>query len=608
MKKWWAFFGFLFLTIGTQAQDQLLQVAKQYLLSKDYEKAAATYEQLVAYNPNDSDILDAYIQALIGKKDFKTAEKFIKSQLKKKKNNSYLFLLAKVYTAQGEQKKAASISNDIIDKVSALPQDIKETALVFEQQQQFSDAIKVLEKGRKLHPDNPNIFAEELAILYNKLGNTQKATESLLNVYISLPEKAEDVKSTLLRILQQPANLLQFQQLIENRSKNEPDVLAYIDLMSWIFIQQKNYSGAFAQIRKIDIQLNEQGRRVLGFARTALRENELGTALQAYDDVITRGTDLPFYQTARNEKLICLKRQLEKNAQYTAQDVQKVTQAYADFITAYPSFTSRETMRDYADIEARFAHRIDSAIALLQQVIQSPQADRLLKGRCKLDMGDYELMRNEIWESTLLYSQVDKDFKQDMLGEEARFRNAKLSYYTGDFEWAQAQLDVLKASTSELIANDALFLSVLITENNPIADSNTTPLLMFAKADLLSYQQKFDQANSILDSIQNLFPKHPLADNILWQKSRMANAKQDYSEAAMYLQKIVSDYGDDVLADDALYHLAYINEEYFQNKDEAKRLYQQIITQYPGSTYINQARKNFRRLRGDKPDVEESVQ
>jgi tetratricopeptide (TPR) repeat protein len=199
---------------------------------------------------------------------------------------------------------------------------------------------------------------------------------------------------------------------------------------------------------------------------------------------------------------------------------------------------------------------------------------------------------------------VDKDFKQDMLGEEARFKNAKLSYYTGDFKWAQGQLDVLKASTSELIANDALNLSVLITENNPPADSNTTPLLMFARADLLEFQNKDQQAIDILDSISSTYPEHPLLDDILMQKVNMAYKKQDYSEAAMLLQKIVSNYADDVLADDAIFNLAQINEEFFSNKDEAKRLYEQILTKYPGSSFVNQARKNYRRLRGDKADVE----
>jgi TolA-binding protein len=163
---------------------------------------------------------------------------------------------------------------------------------------------------------------------------------------------------------------------------------------------------------------------------------------------------------------------------------------------------------------------------------------------------------------------------------------------------------VLKASTSELIANDALNLSVLITENNPPADSNITPLLMYARADLLAFQNKQEEALLILDSIASTFLQHPLQDDILFQKAKMAMQQKDYSEAALQLQKITTLHKEDILADDALFQLALINEEQFQNKDEAKRLYEQLLLNYPGSTFVNESRKRFRLLRGDKPDVE----
>ena len=605
MKKLFFFFALILSTQFVLAQEQLINIAKQYLLAGNFEKAAATYKQLVVYNDDNPDIIDDYIQSLIGIKDFSTAEKFIKGQLKKKENKSkYNFLLAKVYKEQGETKKSIKIINGIIDNLKPLQEDIKSTAILFEKANMLDEAIKVYEKGKSLNKDNPYLFAEELALLYDKKGDANKATTSLLDVYISNGDKSEDVKSALLRILNKPEKMDAFKLLVSKKSKENQDIIAYTDLLAWVLLQQKDYEGAFLQIKTIDNKLNEQGRRVLGFARTCLRENQYKASILAYNHVIDLGNDIPFFQTAKGEKLICLKRQLEKNPHYTAADVEAVEKEYESFLTNFPAFRIREQMREYADLEAKYAHNIDKAVSLLKEVTSANNAEKTFKGRCKLDMGDYELIRNEIWESTLLYSQVDKEFKQDMLGEEARFRNAKLSYYTGDFDWAQGQLDVLKASTSELIANDALNLSVLITENNPIADSNVIPLKMFARADLLAFQNKDDEAILILDSISSEYPKHVLGDNILMQKANMAYKKQDYSEAARLLQKIETDYSDDVLADDAIFNLALINENFFSNKDEAKRLYEEILTKYPGSSFVNQARKNYRRLRGDKADVE----
>lgn len=573
-------------------------------MANNYEKATPIYKQLLEYNENDAEIMASYIQCLMGIKDYNSAEKYLKKVIKKNKTSPLRYELALVYMATDEKKKADKLFEELINQVEPLDQAVRQLAVRFEKSGFLDNAIATYLKGRSFNENNAYLYADELAVLYAKQGNQEKAIGSLMELYISVPEKGELVKGTLLRLLDKPEKLQEFQQTMQKKTNENPDIIAYPDLLAWLLVQQKDYEGAFQQVKAIDTKMDEQGRRVLGFARGALREKEFKAAILAYDFVIEKGKDYPYYQTARSEKLTCMKEELRRNPHYTQTEVVALEQEYEKFLSDYPIYAQRETIREYADLEVRFKHDVEKAIALLKQATQANNQDREFKGRCKLEMGDYELIRNDIWESTLLYSQVDKDFKQDALGEEARFKNAKLSYYTGDFDWAQGQLDVLKASTSELIANDALNLSVLIVENNPPADSNSTPLLMFARADLLEFQNKDDESIKILDSISSQYPKHPLADNILMKKADIAYKHQDYSEAAMHLQDIVTHYADDVLADDALYNLALINETFFQNKDEAKRLYQQLIEKYPGSTYVNLARKAFRALRGDKPDVE----
>jgi tetratricopeptide (TPR) repeat protein len=191
-----------------------------------------------------------------------------------------------------------------------------------------------------------------------------------------------------------------------------------------------------------------------------------------------------------------------------------------------------------------------------------------------------------------LYSQVDKDFREDLLGEEARFRNAKLAYYRGDFDWAQGQLTVLKASTAELIANDALYLSILITENLA-EDSNYVPLRRFAYADLLLFQNKDKEADALLDSIVTHYPEHPLYDDILLQKAKLAQKHRAYDKALAYLNIIHDKHGKDVLGDDAVFRIADIYERYLQKPEQAKKYYEMLILEYPGSTYIQTARNKL---------------
>ncbi|MFH2094944.1 MAG: tetratricopeptide repeat protein, partial [Bacteroidota bacterium] len=203
------------------------------------------------------------------------------------------------------------------------------------------------------------------------------------------------------------------------------------------------------------------------------------------------------------------------------------------------------------------------------------------------------------WEATLYYAQVEKANENNPTGHEAKFRKAKLAYYTGEFKWAQAQLDVLKASTSKLIANDAFELASLINDNTAL-DTTEAPLRLFSRADLLLYRNQDSLAVLTLDSIGILYPKHSLADEILYRKANICMKHQDYEQAAVYYREVIEGYSYDILADNSLFRLAGLYETKLDDMEKAKELYQRLITEFPGSIYVVDARKRFRILRGDK--------
>jgi TolA-binding protein len=207
-------------------------------------------------------------------------------------------------------------------------------------------------------------------------------------------------------------------------------------------------------------------------------------------------------------------------------------------------------------------------------------------------------MNGQLWDAVLIYGQVDKDFKDNPLGEDARYKNAQLSYYTGDFDWAQTQLDAIKGSTSQLISNDAINLSVFMTDNIG-TDSNTTPVKMYANAQLLSYQNKFDEANKELDSIAKFYPEHVINSSVIYLKAHIAIKQKDYTLAATYLKQIQDNYNFDLLADDALFELADLYQHQLNDTQKAMDLYKELMINYKGSVYVIEARKRFRELRGD---------
>jgi tetratricopeptide (TPR) repeat protein len=366
-----------------------------------------------------------------------------------------------------------------------------------------------------------------------------------------------------------------------------------------MYVQKGDYEGAYKQITSVDKALKESGERVLHFATGAKEDGQYTIAQKSYQYVMDKGRDNPVYEDAWNGRIQLMTLQLENKKPVDQLLLKDVLKEYRQFLDAYPQYAADVFIRNYAKVEARYAGSVDSAILMLEQVIRAANAKREFIGYCKLDLGDYYLLENKVWEATLLYSQVDKDFKEDILGEEARFRNAKLAYYRGDFKWAQAQLSVLKASTTELIANDALYLSVLITENAP-ADSNIVPLTLFSVADLLLFQNKTKESERLLDSISTTFPETELQDDILMLRAKIALEEGRNTDAITFLETIITKYGEDVLGDDAVYKLATVYEERMKDIPKALEYYEKLITDYPGSTYIQVARIKYQKLKAAK--------
>lgn len=256
-------------------------------------------------------------------------------------------------------------------------------------------------------------------------------------------------------------------------------------------------------------------------------------------------------------------------------------------------------IRQLANLQAYYLSKPENAVTALENLLALSGLPPSTIATVKLELGDIYILTGEVWEAALIYGQVEKQFANEPSGQEAKFKNARLSYFQGDFMWAKAQLDVLKASTSQLYANDALNLRLLISDNLQ-NETDTNALKIYARSDLATFKNLSEKALSTLDSIEKQFPANSLADDILMAKAKIFTKQNRLTEAAEQFQKIIKDYSFDLWADDALFELAEIYETKLNDPLKAKDLYQKIITDFPGSLYVIEARKRFRTLRGDK--------
>lgn len=413
------------------------------------------------------------------------------------------------------------------------------------------------------------------------------------------PETINQVKIGLYPYLTEATRFTVLRNLLLQAIQRTPDNRALVELLDWDYIQQKDFASAYLQEVALDRRLGEQGDRLMDLGSISFSNEAYTEALKSYRYVTQKGAGNRFYKQAKLEILNCLNAlfRLSKSSQQSLSNMQREYEEY--FKEFGRTAATADAMYAYAVTNALYLHNNSKAIALLEQTIQFSGIQPALQARCKLELGDLYLENGRIWDAALLYGQVEKAFREDPLGQEAKFRAAKIYFYTGDFVLAKSQLDVLKTATSELIANDALDLSLLIQEHND-NEANSSALKNYARAELLILQNKLPAATMTLDSISKNYPGHSLQDEILMATYKIDMSQKLYNDAALKLQKIIASYPDGIWGDDALFHLAQLKENQLNDKEEAMKLYQQLILKYPGSFYVPESRKEFRKLRGDK--------
>jgi tetratricopeptide (TPR) repeat protein len=607
MKKYLLLFlCFLGLNLGLFAQAEI-ELARQYYNNGEYEKAAALYEKLYEQYPTSEYFYSSYYKTLVQLNAYDDAEKLIKKQMKKLPKNASLYVdMGALLEAKSEKNKADEQYRKAIDLLPAEQPEIVKLATAFSQSGKQDLAIQAYEKGNVLLK-NKTYFSFELAGLYSQKGDVKKMIESYLNSLEAIPERLVNVQAMLQRSLSEDDMNELLSQLL-TRAQEQPDLTVYPEMLAWVYVQQKDFKNAFRQITAIDKRFQENGGRVYKLALTAISEQDYEGAIDGLNYIVDKkGSSSPYYVDAKRNILNCKRRLIVEDYEYNETQLRDLEREYEGFLTEFGrDKTTSSIMTELAQLEAFYLNDLTKAIAILNEVVAMPFNERNANDKeqlsqVKLELGDYYLMSGEIWEATLLYSQVDKALKDAPLGEDARYRNARLSYFQGDFEWAQGQLDALKASTSELISNDAIDLSVFITEHYGL-DTTPLPMEMFAMAELYSFQNKFTESFNLMDSIMILFPGHLLLDDILFEKAEVYIKKRDYSQAISLLEKILTEHADGILVDNALFKMANLYEGPLADPEKAKGLYEKIILEHNSSIFISEARKRFRVLRGDKID------
>lgn len=584
--------------LALRAQDSRL--AQQYFQNGEYEKAAVLFEQLYEANLQNDYFFDRYVDCLISLERYDACEKAIRKQIKRDPKNLPLYVtLGRLFE---QQYKDAEAEAQYKEAIAQLPKEhftIIRLANAFTNMTKYDYAIQTYEKGSEILKDNVS-FSFYLGDLYRRKGDTPKMIDSYLNSLATTPDRLPTLQTTFQRFFTDE-DYKELQKQLYIRLQQDENSVFYTEMLAWSLMQQGDYRNALRQLRALDKRLRENGGRVFQLAQIAAGAKDYDAAIAAYEYIVEeKGRSSTFYLEAKREALRCRRSKLTEGYAYSREELLVLQQQYESFLSEFGrSRVTAGIISEQAELEALYINDLNKAITLLTEVIEFPNADPILVANAKLNLGDYYLMQGEVWEATLLYSQVDKAYKEDALGNEARYRNARLSYYDGDFQWAQAQFDILKASTSKFISNDAIDLSVFIMDNLGL-DTTAEALTLYSQADLLVFQNKFEDAFQSLDKLLKDFPAHSLEDDVLYLKSKIYNKKRDYVKQAEILQRIIDGYPEEIRADNALFELGELYQTHLNNPEKAKELYEKLFIDYSSSTFAVEARKRFRIMRGDK--------
>lgn len=599
ISRWLTLLLFLPLCLLAQSEDQ--QLADQYFAQGKFIEAEELYQKLYNKQPQRF-FLDKLVATQLAMSQPEAAKKTLERHLRKSNENPShaLIQLGNVALLLNKPEAAEKEFKAAIKEVANNPNLVYQVANDFQQINQPSWALQTYQVAEARNPAFNFHYAK--AILYGELGNIEQVYAEFFNLLEIQPNMLQTVQSYMAQwISEDPesaTNTFVKETLIEKLQQTDPNPI-YEDLLIWVFVQEQNFTGALAQLKALHKRGSNQQATIYNLGVVSLNNANYSTANRCFQFVVDQGPAEPFYLEAKNGLLRSRFLELEHSITATKEDWTQLANNYAKAIAEVGIYReSAEWMRNLAHLMAYQLNDLDSAQNLLDREIEIPNLPTQEWAQAWIAQGDLLVYRQEYYSAILAYARVEKELETEPLGQEAKFRRAKVAYFQGDFPWAKALFDGLKASTSKLMANDALRYAVLIQDNVGL-DTSEVAMQIFARADLLHFQKRYTACWTLLDSLEQHFPGHSLADEILYKRAEIQTAKGEFAAAAKSWETLYQYHGTDILGDDALFYQAQLQEKQLNNLAKAQTLYEQLLLNHGDSIFAEEARKRFRLLRGD---------
>ena len=580
----------LFVSFWANAQNE--QLANNYFDRGDFEKALLSYEDLLKNQIGNFNYFQRIIECYQQLQQYEKAQKAIEVQLDKFKQNQLLVELGYNFQLQKDQEKANKYYNQAIDKIKKNANEVYGIAYVFEKKALVDYALLAYKTA--LEKDPKMSFNFQMATLYGQQGNTDLMIETFLQESFQNPQNLPLIQNQLYRFMTENVDASfndSLKKALLVRAQKTQDVF-WNDFLSWLFIQQKEYGKAFIQQKAIYKRNPDSFANIVNLGQMAIEDNDQDSATEILNFVLQNTRDLDLLIQS-NSYLIEMKidHATEKDYPIITAELDKLIKEFG-----VSPFTL-SLLKLQADFNAFHLNNPEKAKAILKSAMEMP-INRYQLAEVKMELADILLFEEKFNQALIYYSQIDEDMSGDVIGQEASLKTAKTSYFKTDFEWASHQLKVLKSASSQLIANDALDLFLLISDNT-VEDSLQVALKKFARADFLLYQNKKTAA---LAGFQLILKEHKGEDIepvTLLRIGKIYEKMGDFANALANYDAIITKHKDCIYIDEALYFSAEIYNSQLKDPEKAKLLYEEMLTKHEDSIYYVDSRNKYRKLRGD---------
>jgi len=572
-------------------------LAREYYRQGEFQKAATLFEDIYKKKKVKS-IYDKYVDCLIKIESYKKAEKTIKSFYKKHENPSILIDLGKIYELKKENKLASETFELALKEAEKNKRFLPTVGSKFFKEKKYEFALSAYLSANRENPRATYLI--QISNIYSYLADIDSMYENLIELIKKYPNYFQTSKNMLRRTItedEENENNKKLKKiLIKNIQKDNSYELSKI--LVWLFLQEKKFNQALKYEISIDKTSFNNSMEIISLCNVAFSNDDYKTAVEGLNYILeSRDQNSYEYEYSALEMLDMEFQILENKKLKKDSEIKDLTKAHTEALDLFGVKSETIfTLKNYCHLLAIYLDEENTAIEILENTIENKSLDKYDIAICKMELAKILISSGDIWESSLLYSQVEKDFKEDIIGQKAKFEKIKINYYKGDFEWAQNQLKILKMSTSKLISNNAIKLSLLITDNLNL-DTTNLALLKYAKAELLFEQKKYIACLKALNDLETVFPNHTLIDEVLLKKFDVFIKTKEYNNALSALETICKEYYYDILYDDALFYQARIYEDIIKDTKKAKEKYEELLLKTPNSIFINKARKRYRLLR-----------